>query len=160
MHAARLPCDRMTSGGDPFSDFERMRREMDEFVGAVWDRPLAGPRRVRGFSPKVDVYYCGESSPRAIVKADLGGIPIADVHLEISGRRLVISGERPVQETEGRIYQQLEIETGPFRRVIALSADVRADAARATYEDGILRVELPLVEQREPHQVPVKRAEE
>ena len=150
----------MPAGRDPFTDIARMRREMDEFLGAAWERPLMGPRRARGFSPKVDVYYCGESAPRAIVKADLGGIPIADVHLEISGRRLVISGERPVQETEGRIYQQLEIETGPFRRVVALSADVRTDDARATYEDGILRVELPLVEQSEPRQVPVRRSEE
>jgi HSP20 family protein len=151
----------MSSGRDPFADLARMRREMDEFVGAVWDRPLMGPRRVRGFSPKVDVYYCGESTPRAVVKVDLAGIPISDVHLEISGRRLVISGVRPVQETEGRIYQQLEIETGPFRRVIALRQDIEPSAAHATYEDGILRVDLPLVErEEEPRQVPVRRTEE
>ena len=52
------------------------------------------------------------------------------VSLEISGRELVISGERPVQETEGRVYQQVEIETGPFRRVIELNADVDAEGAR------------------------------
>ena len=146
---------------DLFTDFERMRREMDELLGAVWERPLVGPRRARGFSPKVDVYYCGDDVPRAIVKADLGGIPLSEVNLEISGRELVISGQRPVQETEGRIYQQVEIETGPFRRVIELNADVNADGARATYEDGILRVELPLVERREEsRQVPVRRLED
>jgi HSP20 family protein len=42
------------------------------------------------------------------------------------------------------MYQQLEIDFGPFRRVIALGADVVADQARATYLDGILRIELPL----------------
>jgi HSP20 family protein len=66
-----------------------------------------------------------------------------------------------VQETEGRIYQQVEIETGPFRRVIELSADVNAEGAKATYEDGILRVELPLVERQEQsRRVPVERLEE
>ena len=29
--------------------------------------------------------------------------------------QLAIVGERPVQETEGRVYQQLEIDFGPFR---------------------------------------------
>ena len=146
---------------DLFTDFERMRREMDEFLGAFWERPMVGPRRVRGFSPKVDVYYCGEQSPKAVVKADLAGVPLSDVSLEISGRELVISGERPVQETEGRVYQQVEIETGPFRRVIELSADVDAEGAKATYDDGILRIELPLVERREEsRRVPVKRLEE
>ena len=53
-------------------------------------------------------------------------------------------GERPVQEIEGRVYQQMEIEAGPFRRVVELNADVVPEEAKATYDDGILRVELPL----------------
>jgi HSP20 family protein len=146
---------------DLFTDFERMRREMDEFLGAVWERPMVAPRRARGFSPKVDLYYCGDEVPKAVIKVDLAGVPLADVNLEIGGRELVISGQRPVQETEGRIYQQVEIETGPFRRVIELSADVNAEGAKATYEDGILRVELPLVERQEQsRRVPVERLEE
>jgi len=45
--------------------------------------------------------------------------------------------------------------------VIELSSDVDAEGAKATYEDGILRVELPLVEQREESRsVPVRRLEE
>jgi HSP20 family protein len=96
-----------------------------------------------GFSPRVDVYYSGEP-PRAVVKAELAGVSLDTVSLEIVGRELVIRGERPVQETEGRVYQQVEIEAGPFRRVVELNADVVAEEARATYEDGVLRVELPL----------------
>ena len=42
------------------------------------------------------------------------------------------------------VYQQVEIERGPFQRVIELGADVRAQEAKAVYEDGMLRVELPL----------------
>jgi HSP20 family protein len=96
-----------------------------------------------------------------VVKADLGGLDLSTVSLEIAGRELVLSGERAVQETEGRVYQQLEIETGPFRRVIRLNTDVNAEEATATYEDGVLRVVLPLVEQRESsHSVPVRRLEE
>jgi HSP20 family protein len=142
---------------DPFANFERMRREMDEIFGPVWQRPALPSRRGRGFSPRVDVYYCGEP-PRAIVKADLAGVEIAAVGLEVSGRELVISGERPVQETEGRVYQQVEIDSGRFRRVVELGADVDADSAKATYEDGILRVELPLTDPDErTRSVPIER---
>ena len=56
----------------------------------------------------------------------------------------MISGERPIQETEGRVYQQVEIQAGPFRRVVQLNADPVAEEAKATYDDGILRIELPL----------------
>ena len=125
-------------------NFERMRREMDELFGDVWGErgPWSGRAQV-GFSPRVDVYYCGEPV-KAIVKVELAGVDLDKVGLEVVGRDLVITGERPVQETEGRVYQQVEIEAGPFRRIVELSADVVAEDAKATYDDGILRVELPL----------------
>jgi HSP20 family protein len=129
---------------DLLVNFERMRREMDELFGSVWG--AGGPlsrRPQTGFSPRVDVYYCGEP-PKAIVKVDLAGVSLDSIGLEVVSRDLVISGERPIQETEGRVYQQVEIQAGPFRRVIELNADPVAEEARATYDDGILRVELPL----------------
>ncbi len=151
---------------DPFANFARMRREVDQLLGDAWERAGYAPRRAPGFSPRVDVYYCGaaadegDETPRAIVKADLAGIAREDVNIEISGRRLVISGERPMQETEGRVFQQVEISSGPFRRVIELSAEVDPDGARATYENGVLRVELPLVDpERRRRSVPIDEGE-
>jgi HSP20 family protein len=134
---------------------------MDELFGDVWgERGLRPARAQSGFSPRVDVYYCGDETPKAIVKADLAGVKLESVNLEIAGRELVISGERPVQETEGRIYEQVEIQAGPFRRVVRLSADVVAEAARATYEDGVLRVELPLRQSGEvARKVPIEPGE-
>ena len=142
---------------DLLVNFERMRREMDELFGEVWDRGGRWPARSQtGFSPRVDVYYCGREEPTAIVKADVSGVRLESLNLEIAGRELVISGERPVQETEGRVYQQVEIQSGPFRRAVRLNADVEADRARATYDDGILRVELPLrIASEEARQVPI-----
>jgi HSP20 family protein len=58
------------------------------------------------------------------------------------------------------VYQQVEIEAGTFRRTVELSADVVAEAARATYEDGILRVELPLRQDGEAtRKVPIENRE-
>jgi HSP20 family protein len=127
---------------DLFAGFERMRREMDELFGDVLERSFGGRRA--GFSPRVDVSYAADP-PRAIVTAELAGINSDDLELEVRGRELVIGGHRgPVDETEGRVFQQIEIEHGPFRRTVQLGAEVVADAAKATYNDGILRVELPL----------------
>jgi HSP20 family protein len=128
-------------------NFERMWREMDELLGDPFAEQWSRQTRAQtGFSPRVDVYYCGDE-PRAVVKADLAGVDIDTVALELAGRELVITGERPVAETEGRVYQQVEIEAGPFRRVVELGADVVADRASARYEDGVLRIELPLAGQ-------------
>ena len=129
-------------------NFERMWREMDELLGDPFSESRARAIRSQtAFAPRVDVYYCGEPRAKAIVKVELAGVDVDTVSLEVSGRELVITGERPVQETEGRVYQQVEIEAGPFRRVVELGADVVAERARASYDDGILRVELPLAGQ-------------
>jgi len=132
----------MASERDLFANFERMRREIDELFGDVFERPLAHRRRA-GFSPAVDVSY-SDDPPRAIVTATLAGIRIEDLDLEVAGRELVISGHRRPAPAEGLVYQQIEIEHGPFRRVIGLGADVVVERTQASYEDGILRVELPL----------------
>jgi HSP20 family protein len=140
---------------DLFANFERMRREIDELFGDVWTRAGLSPRQRVGFHPRVDVYYCGDPSV-AVVKADLSGVHVGDVNLEVRGRTLIISGERRASDTEGRVYQQVEIEQGPFEREIQLGVDVDAEKARATYEDGILRVRLPLASPaKETQQVPI-----
>jgi HSP20 family protein len=128
---------------DLFANFERMRREMDELFGDVFDRTGLAPAKRGGFSPAVDVFYQGDP-PRAVVQAELAGIDPDELTLEIEGRELVIAGHRRPDDAEGRLYQQLEIDFGPFRRVIPLGAEVIPNQARATYTDGILRIELPL----------------
>jgi len=132
----------VASERDLFANFERMRHEIDELFGDVFERTGF---RGRGFAPPVDVYYV-DGPPRAIVRAELAGVRIDDVALEIRGRQLVIAGERRAEQAQGRLYQQIEIEHGPFRRVVELGADVIAAEARASYDDGVLVVEVPLAQ--------------
>src|SRR3954452_1636995 len=147
-----------------------MRREIDELFGDVFER--TGLTQSRTFTPEVDVYYCGKPA-RAIVKVAIPGIDPDDVSLEIRGRQLVIAGVRRAQEAEGRLYQQIEIAHGPFKRVIELSAEVAAERRfykqmepahgtlmrlsdrtaefstappAATYDDGVLWIDIPLAQ--------------
>jgi HSP20 family protein len=131
---------------------------MDELFGDVFDRGLR-PRRREGFSPSVDVYYLTDP-PRAVVKADLAGISPEDLDLEIRGRELVLAGRRRPDKADGRVYQQVEIEHGPFRRVVGLGVEVDPEAARAVYQDGMLTVELPVLQRRSTSRsVPISKPE-
>jgi HSP20 family protein len=145
---------------DLFANFERMRRQMDELFGDVFNRAGVTPRRRAGFTPAVDVYYM-DDPPRAVVKAELAGIDPDSIALEIQGRELILAGHRrAATDDASRVYQQLEIEHGPFKRVIPLGAEVVPDETHAIYEDGMLRVELPLARpDPNPRSVPIEVTE-
>jgi HSP20 family protein len=147
----------MTPSRDLFANFERMRRDIDELFGDVFERSTG--LRGRGFSPSVDVYYV-DDPPRAVVRAELAGVDIDDVALEIRGRQLLIAGERRPAQAGGRLYQQIEVEHGPFRRLVELGVDVVADQAKASYTDGILEVEVPLARpEGRVRRVPIEEGE-
>ncbi len=151
----------MPSDRDLFANFERMRREMDELFGDVFGAGGGRGMVSRGaFSPAVDVYYVPDP-PRAVVRAELAGIRASEIELEIRGRELILAGNRRAPDAdEERLYQQLEIQHGPFRRVVGLGADVDPDAATATFEDGVLTVEMPIRAPQGGRQVPIRRADE
>lgn len=142
---------------DLFANFDRMRREMDELFGDVLER-TGLTRRGGGFSPAVDVVYA-DDPPRAIVTAELAGVDTDQLDLQIQGRTLILSGRRRAVVVEGGIYQQVEIERGYFRRVVELGAEIQPDQAKARYEDGMLRIELPLHQRHSRGPVPIESGE-
>lgn len=142
---------------DLFANFDRMRREMDELFGDVFERSRLSRRRA-GFSPAVDVVYTSEPTC-AIVTAELAGVSLDDLSLEIQGRQLILAGNRGPAQVEGELYQQIEIERGPFRRIVELGVEVLGEEAKASYEDGMLRVELPLAGGARPRAVPIQSAQ-
>lgn len=143
---------------DLFANFDRMRRQMDELLGGALQRRGVGGGR-GGFSPSVDVAYSSEPA-RVIVTAELAGIDADQLEVEIEGRQLIISGRRELPAVEGDVYQQVEIARGRFRRVVELAAEVVAEEAKASYDDGMLRIELPLVRQRRRSRaVPIETGE-
>lgn len=135
---------------------------MDQMLGDIWEGAggSRARRRMTSYAPRADVSYCGTDEPtKAVVKVELPGVDPSAVSLEVRGRTLLVTGRRPVRETEGRTYQQVELPSGPFQRSIKLSVDVAADEAQATYEDGILTIELPVRAAEGARQVPIERAE-
>ena len=108
----------------------------------LWEVPcFSGPRR--GFRPQCDCYHT-DDPPAVHLVLELPGVDPDAVRIVAAGTSLVISGRRKRPHPAGARYHQVEIEYGPFERRIELAEDVDAAAATATYEAGILRVEVPL----------------
>ena len=104
---------------------------------------FAGPRR--GFVPQCDCYRT-DDPPALHLLVELPGVDPAAVRIVALGTTLVISGVRERPHPAAARYHQVEIEYGPFERRIDLAEDVEADAATATYEAGMLRLEVPLTQ--------------
>ena len=81
------------------------------------------------------------------VRLEVPGMEKADMDIEVLDDALVVKGEKRFerQETEGR-WRVMQCAYGSFRRVVPLPVAVKAEEAKASYKNGVLRVELPKAE--------------
>lgn len=92
----------------------------------------------------VDVYLTDGPPPSLTVELDVAGVDPDGVDIELAENVLIVRGERRRSGEGRRAYQHAEIAWGPFERRLRLGVEVDAASADATYENGIVRVRLPL----------------
>ena len=123
-------------------DIDRLQGEIEELFADLWQVPrFAGMRH--GFRPAVDCFHTEEPHELTVV-VELPGVEPESVRIAVDERSLTIAGERPRPRVDGQVYQQIEIEYGPFQRVVQLAEDVDVAASSATYERGLLTIRLPV----------------
>ncbi len=85
-----------------------------------------------------------EDDKRLVVRLEVPGMHKDDLVIEVLGDSLVVKGEKRFEQesSEGR-WRVMQCAYGSFRRVVPLPAEVEADSAKASYRDGVLRIELP-----------------
>ena len=85
-----------------------------------------------------------DDEDKILVRLEAPGMEKGDFDLEISDDYLVVRGEKHIERerTEGR-YHVTECAYGRFERAIPLPDEVETGKAKASYESGVLRVELP-----------------
>ena len=98
-----------------------------------------------------------ESDDDYVVKASLPGINPDDLEITFSDNRLTIKGE--VKEDEGldeAQYHLRERRYGTFTRSIKLPSGIESDKIDAKYDDGVLKLHLPKVEEIKPKKITIK----
>ena len=119
-----------------------LQGEIQDLFADLWEVPRFSGLR-RGFRPQCDCYRT-DDPPALHLVLELPGVDPAAVEVVADGSALVISGTRARPATPGARYHQMEIEYGSFERRLELGKPVDADAASASYDQGMLRIELPL----------------
>jgi HSP20 family protein len=121
------------------------REEIEELFAELWQVPrFTGSRH--GFRPNVDCFHTDDPHAFTVV-VELPGVEPSSIRVAAAERTLVIAGERRRPHVAGRVYQQMEIEYGTFQRQIRLAEDVDPGRAKASFEDGVLTIVLPVVKQ-------------
>ena len=127
---------------------DELQNEIQELFADLWQVPRFSGLRV-GFRPQIDCYRT-EDPAQFVVLVELPGVDPASMTLVVAEGMLQVSGERVRPRSTGQVYQQMELEYGPFRRQIALGDDVDVTKAQATYEQGILKVVAPIAVRPRP----------
>ncbi len=101
----------------------------------------------------VDVF---EKDDNIVIKAELPGVDKKDIHIDMKGNMLTLSGERSVdnEASEENSYRR-ERSFGKFVRSFHLADGIDPEKINAEYKEGILRLEIPKPEAEKPKQITV-----
>jgi HSP20 family protein len=125
-------------------DVDKLQEEIEELFADLWQVPrFSGIRN--GFRPNVDCFHTDDPHTLTVV-VELPGVDPRSVQVVASERLLQIAGERKRPKVPGRVYQQMEIETGPFQRQVRLVENVDPERATASFDNGVLTIALPVVD--------------
>jgi HSP20 family protein len=127
---------------DPFRDFDRLTEQV-----------MGGGARsggTRGFP--MDAYRRGD---RFFVHLDLPGVDPQSIELTSEQSVLTIRAERRFEPQEGDEIIVNERPQGTFTRQLFLSESLDSDNIGATYDQGVLTLEIPVAEQAKPRRIQV-----
>ena len=126
----------------PFADVARLQQNLDTFFGA----PTTQDKVVRGFAPAVDVT---EDAEKIELNADLPGVKLEDIDIQLDKGVLTIKGERKLAAGRG------ERNTGAFSRAFTLPDTVDVEKIGAALKDGVLTLTLPKRPVEKPRQIKI-----
>lgn len=135
---------------DPIRDLTAFRDD----VNRLFSRTFGEAGESRAWTPAVDVF---DREDAVLLRAELPGLSVDDVDVEIDDNVLTISGERRFTDTvEDDRYYRVERSYGTFRRSLTLPQGIDEDGVQAEFVNGVLEVTVPKAEAPTPRKVTIR----
>lgn len=131
---------------EPFAELSRLSQQLQRYVEG-WGLPLLDG----GFTPPADVE---ETEDAYVVEIELPGVKRDDVSVEVTGRRLTVSGERTERERVG-ILRKRTRTVGRFHYEVVLPGEIDEDGVEASMDEGVLTVRVPKPASERPRRIRV-----
>jgi HSP20 family protein len=108
----------------------------------------------RPWSPAVDIV---ETENELVLKADVPGVELKDVDVQLENGTLTVKGERKFEnEEKGKGFHRMERSYGSFVRYFTVPETVDAEKVKADYQAGVLTITLPKKEVAKPKAIKVQ----
>jgi HSP20 family protein len=105
------------------------------------------------FAPAVDVYENGE---KVVLKLDIPGIKEEDLDIRVENQTLTVRGERKFEsEEKEENFHRIERRYGSFYRSFSLPTTVDTENVQASYNAGVLKLELKKKSSAQPRQIKI-----
>jgi HSP20 family protein len=119
--------------------FEVLHRQLGELFGRSSHPGYCHFSRSTAWQPAVNVYH---DADRFYLCVELAGLHRDSIHVDVIGNQISIRGNRPVStptQSEGQVMlMRMEINSGPFERLVELPAQADMASVSASLEDGFL----------------------
>ena len=142
----------------PFKPFNRgmntFEKETENFLKRFLGETTIANAFAGEWTPSVDV--C-ETRNKYVVKAELPGLEAKDVSVTLSNDILTIKGEKKKEtEDKGEDIHFCERYYGSFQRTLQFPAGVQDNKIEASFEKGVLKIDLPKKEEAKKKEIEVK----
>jgi HSP20 family protein len=108
------------------------------------------------FIPAVDVY---EDEKKVVLKLEVPGIEEKDLDVSVENNTLTVKGERKFEKEEKETnFHRIERRYGSFFRAFTLPTTVDTENIAASYNAGVLKLELKKKPEAQPKQIKVSIA--
>lgn len=136
-------------------EIRRLRRDIDRLFARLWDDFDAG--YLATFEREMPHLDLSETDESLLVKAELPGVDPEDLDISISEDVLTIRGEmRQTTTNEEAAYHRIERRYGYFSRSIKLPCKVSIDDIQATFDKGVLRIDMPKCKPDRPREIKIR----
>jgi len=139
----------------PINEIVSLRDAMDRMLAESFILPRAWmAHSISAEFIPLDIY---EEDKDLVVKAPIPGVKPEDLNIEVNDDVLIIKGEtKQEKDRKEENYHLHEQRYGRFERSVTLPCAVNVDKAKAEFEDGVLTLILPKVEETKGKKIAVK----
>lgn len=139
----------------PSRTLRDLQREVDDIFDRFFSRTDGGDGSASPvWSPRTDL---AETDEDFRIRLDVPGMTKEDINVNLQNRTLTVSGERTSERTEeSEEFVRVERAFGTFHRTFTLPNAVDEENIEATYEDGVLTINVPKTEESTRRQIEIQ----